>query len=79
MKREMELIRLSLLEVEQEEPAPDFSGYTEEEKVCHMALCIEAGLVDGAVIKDANGFPAATSAIRLTWRAHVKGSELMRM
>ncbi len=28
MKRDMELIRLSLLEVEREEPAPDLSGYS---------------------------------------------------
>ena len=42
MKRHLELIRLSLIEVEGEEPAPDLSGYTEDQKVYHMALCIEA-------------------------------------
>ena len=44
MKRHMELIRLSLLEVEGEEPAPDLSGYTytEDQKVYDVALCIEA-------------------------------------
>jgi hypothetical protein len=70
MKRDMELIRLSLLEVEGEEPAPDLSGYTEDQKVYHMALCIEAGLVDGEIVKDGNGFPAATAAVRLTWKGH---------
>ena len=49
MKRDMELIRLSLLEVEREEPAPDLSGYTKDQKVYHMALYIEAGLVDGDI------------------------------
>lgn len=70
MKRDMELVRLSLLEVEREEPAPDLSGYTEDQKVYRMALCIEAGLVDGVIVPDGNGYPAATSAIRLTWKGH---------
>ena len=55
MKRDMELIRLSLLEVEGEKPVPDLSAYTEDQKVYHMALCIEAGLVDGDIVKDGNG------------------------
>jgi hypothetical protein len=70
MKRDMELIRLSLLEIEREEPASDLFGYTEDQKVYHMALCIEAGLVDGVIVPDGNGYPAATSAIRLTWKGH---------
>jgi hypothetical protein len=70
MKRDMELIRLSLLEVEGEEPKPDLSGYTQEQQVYHMALCIEAGLVDGAIVPDGNGYPAATTAIRLSWKGH---------
>ena len=70
MKRDMELIRLSLLEVERKEPAPDLSGYTEDQKVYHMALCIEAGLVDGEIVKDGDGYPAATAAVRLTWKGH---------
>jgi len=42
MKRHVELDRLSLLEVEGEEPTRDLSGYTKEQKVYRMALCIEA-------------------------------------
>ncbi len=41
MKRHMERIRLSLLEVEGEEPTRDLSGCTEEQKVKYMALCFE--------------------------------------
>lgn len=51
MKRDMDLIRLKLMQVEGEEPAPDLSAYTEEQQVYHMALLIEAGLVDGIVKK----------------------------
>lgn len=70
MKRDMELIRLSLLEVEGEEPPPDLSAYSEEQKVYHMTLCIEAGLVHGEIVTDGNGYPAGTAAIRLTWNGH---------
>lgn len=66
----MELIRLSLPEVEGEEPAPDLSGLTEEQKVYHMALCIEAGLLDGDIVENGDGCPAAAVAIRLTWKGH---------
>jgi hypothetical protein len=66
MKRDMELVRLQLMRVEGEQPAPDLSPYTEDQKVYHMALCIEAGLVDGVVVPNETGYPAATSAVRLT-------------
>ncbi len=70
MKRDMELIRLQMLRVEAEEPEPDLSSYSEEQKIYHMALCIEAGLVDGVIQTDANGYPSGTVAIRLTWQGH---------
>jgi hypothetical protein len=70
VKRDMNLIRLQLLRVEGDERVQELDDYTEEQKVYHMALCIEAGLVDGAIVRDANGYPAATSAIRLTWKGH---------
>ena len=70
MKRDMELIRLQLMQVEGEEPGPDLSAYTEEQQVYHMALLIEAGLVDGDVTNNADGFPVTTTAIRLTWNGH---------
>jgi hypothetical protein len=69
MKRDMELVRLLLLEVEGEEK-PDLSKYAEEVQVYHMALLIEAELIDGSVVSGSNGYPAATHAIRLTWKGH---------
>jgi hypothetical protein len=66
----MELIRLQLLRVEGEQPVPELDNYEEEQRVYHMALCIEAGLVDGVVVPNETGYPAATSAIRLTWKGH---------
>src|SRR5579859_276212 len=70
MKRDMELIRLQLMEVEGEDPKPDLSKYTEDQRVYHMTLLIEAGLVDGSVINNSEGYPAGTAAIRLTWDGH---------
>jgi hypothetical protein len=70
MKRDMNLIRGLLLVVEGEEPQPDLSQYNEEQQVYHSALLIEAGLVDGAIIQNSTGYPAATSMIRLKWAGH---------
>ena len=70
MKRDMSLIRLLLLETEGEDPKPDLSAYTEEQRVYHSALLIEAGLVHGEVILDGNGQPAGTVTLRLTWAGH---------
>jgi len=66
----MDLIRLQLLRVEGEQPAPELDEYTKEQKTYHMALCIEAGLVDGVIRKDEIGHPNGTVAIRLTWKGH---------
>ena len=49
MKRDMNLIRLILLETEGEVPKPDLSAYTEDQRVYHSALLIEAGLIDGKI------------------------------
>lgn len=46
MKRDMELIRLLLLEVEGEEPKPDLSAYSSETQAYHLALLVDAGLDD---------------------------------
>ena len=70
MKRDMDLIRLQLLLVEGEQPTPDLSAYTEAQRIYHMALCIEAGLVDGVVRTNEVGEPNGTVAIRLTWNGH---------
>lgn len=44
MRRDMDLVRLLLLQVEGEE-APDLSAYTNEQQIYHKALLIDAGLV----------------------------------
>ncbi len=70
MKRDMNLIRLLLLETEGEDPKPDLSTYTEDQQVYHSALLIEAGLIDGHIIPNAKGLPASTIRLKLTWAGH---------
>jgi len=70
MKRDMNLIRLLLLDTEGEEPRPDLAGFTEEQRIYHSALLIEAGLIEGVIRKDENGFPSGTVRVRLTWAGH---------
>ena len=66
----MNLIRDLLLTVEGEEPKADLSQYSNEQKIYHSALLIEAGLVDGSIIENASGHPAVTTTIRLKWAGH---------
>ena len=70
MKRDLDLIRLLLMQAEGEQPAPDLSAYSEEQIVYHSALMIEAELVVGNIVEDQNGYPAGTTVIRLTWAGH---------
>lgn len=70
MKRDMNLIRLLLLETEGEEPKPDLSAYSEAQRVYHSALLIEARLVHGEVVLDGDGQPVGTVTLRLTWAGH---------
>jgi hypothetical protein len=70
MKRDMNLIRLLLLETEGEDPKPDLSTYSENQSVYHSALLIEAELVHGEVILDGSGQPTGAIILRLTWAGH---------
>jgi hypothetical protein len=68
MKRDMNLIRLLLLEIEGEKP--DLSAYTEDQRLYHSALLIEAGLVHGETVLDGSGQPVGTNISRPTWAGH---------
>jgi len=70
MKRDLNMIRLLLIQIEGEEK-PDLSNYTEEQQKYHAALLVEAGLVHGDVIDDAlDGGIATVVMTRLTWEGH---------
>jgi len=69
MKRDMDLIRVLLLKVENEEPQ-DLSKWTEAQQTEHMALLVEANLVHGEVISDGQGDVSGVLYTRLTWNGH---------
>jgi hypothetical protein len=72
MKRDLDLIRLILIELEGEEEV-SLSDYTKEQIDYHKALVKEAGFADG-VIKfssmDNSNIPALAILNRLTWEGH---------
>jgi hypothetical protein len=74
MKRDMNLIRLFLLETEGEDPKPDLSAYTEDQRVYHSALLIEAELVHGEILLDGSGQPNGTVVYELN-KTQLRGSK----
>jgi len=70
MKRDMELVRLLLLQQESGEEPPDLRSYDKELVVYNAALMVDAGLLDGAVMRGEEGQPAGVSIIGLTWAGH---------
>jgi hypothetical protein len=69
MRRDMGLIRLLLLEQEGHE-AVDLSDYTEEQQVYHAALLIDAGLLRGGVLHDAEKKVTGVMIVDVTWAGH---------
>ena len=75
MKRDMELIRAILLEVEKSEygyfrDKLKINGYTEEEIGYHSYLIIEAGLADGPNCTVMGSKSPEAEVTSLTWEGH---------
>lgn len=73
MKRDIELVRLILLEMESvptylAEPNLNFDGYSEEEVHYHVMLLDEAGLI--VAIDASSGSDLYWIPQRLTWQGH---------
>jgi len=69
VKRDFDLIRLLLLEIEGEEQV-NLSEYTQEQVRYHTALLIEAGLLNGEGGKKVyRGYLPYTN-LSLTWKSH---------
>jgi hypothetical protein len=72
MKRDFELIRSLLLEMEGEQSI-DLSAYTEEQVNYHKALIVEAGFAEGLVHYPSSrqtDIPDVARLTRLTWEGH---------
>lgn len=70
MKRDMDLIRLILLQEESGETPQELKCYPDDLVVYNIALMKDAGLIEAGISVDANGFPRGASITRLTWAGH---------
>lgn len=70
MKRDMDVIRLILMQQESGESPPELAAYPEDLVVYNVALMKDAGLVEAAIVANAEGFPRGAVIIRLTWAGH---------
>lgn len=69
MKRNMELIRLLLMDVEGEEDV-DLSPYSDEEILYHKSLLVDSGLVVGKVLRGEQYEVVAVDITQLSWEGH---------
>jgi hypothetical protein len=69
MKRDMDLIRSILLNVESDGKLGVPSGYTNEEIADHAQQLVEEGLVEGVIQRNREGISGA-AIIRLTSKGH---------
>jgi hypothetical protein len=70
MKRDIDLIRSILLNVESDGKHAVPSGHTDEEVADHVQQLIEEDLVEGVVVRNRQGIPCQATIIRLTSKGH---------
>jgi Hypothetical protein (DUF2513) len=70
MKRDIDLIRSILLNVESDGELGVPAGHTDEEIADHVQQLIEEDLVEGYVQRDRQGIPCGAAIIRLTSKGH---------
>ena len=70
MRRDMDIIRLLLLQHESGEDLPELEKHPIELVVYNLALMVDAGFLVGNIIEDHEGSPVGASIIRMTWEGH---------
>lgn len=70
MKRDWNLIRLLLLEIESRVAPEALKQYTEEQVLYHCELLEESGLILGKLVRGGKGQVVGASIQRLTWKGH---------
>lgn len=70
MKRDMDIIRALLMQVESGEIPEALKGVSEEVKVYHIALLSDANLIHARIVEDEQGNPFNAVIFRLTWDGH---------
>ena len=84
MKRDMELIRLLLLEKEADKAPPELSQYSDADIIYNYELMDDAGLIVATFTKDSSGIAVGASVYRMTWAGHefldaTKNSEVWKL
>jgi hypothetical protein len=70
MKRDMDVIRMLLIQQETGEAPPELANYSEPLLVYNVALMKDAGLIEAAIAKGPDGTPMGAVIIRMTWAGH---------
>jgi Hypothetical protein (DUF2513) len=71
MKRDMDIVRLLLLQLEGDEKAPEkLKAYDEPLVVYNAALLVDSGLVEGAVARGGDNDPLGVAMNHMTWAGH---------
>lgn len=75
VKRDLELVRSILLDVEASEPGElltrfEYDGKSKAEVLEHLSLLVEAGYLDGKVMAGSKGIPLQAIIHKLTWPGH---------
>lgn len=71
MKRDMDLVRAILFCAEKDEPMAGLvEMYGNEMVAGHVAILMDAGMVEAAIVPNHVGVPRAARIIRLTWAGH---------
>jgi hypothetical protein len=70
MKRDMDIIRMILMQQETGQAPPELAKYPEDLVVYNVALMKDAGLLVAEIRADHEGSPRGAVIIRLTWAGH---------
>lgn len=70
MKRDMDIIRMLLIQQETGEAPPELATYPEDLVVYNVALMKDAGLIEAAIAEGGDGSPIGAAIIRMTWAGH---------
>ena len=70
MKRDMDIIRLLLLQLETGDRPSQLDNFSEERVTYNAALMVHAGLVKGAFARGGDGDSLGVAMDRMTWSGH---------
>jgi hypothetical protein len=70
MKRDIELVRLLLLQCETSSSPAELANYSQQEKIYNLVLMKDAGLIDVHFLEGNDVLPYGFRDLRLTWAGH---------